>query len=840
MSRLFTKSVVLFTFAVIVFAGCGGGSGNSGNGKPPVTPPVPQTYTVTFNSNLGSPVQTAIVNSGGTAFKPSDPTRAGYDFEGWYRDSGFANKVIFPIVVTENITLYARWTPVSSQTYFVTFVTNGGSSVAALTGTSISVEPSTSRYGYDFDGWFINPGFSGSRITFPYALTQDITLYAKWKPASLQTYNVTFVTNGGSPVAAMNVSSISVEPSTSRFGYDFDGWFTTSGFSGSRVAFPYDVTQDITLYAKWKPASSQTYTVTFVTNGGSPVAAMNVSSVSVEPYTSRSGYVFDGWFFNPGFSGGRVAFPYNVTEDITWYAKWTPVSSQTYTVTFVTNGGSSVASMNVSSISVEPSTSRSGYDFGGWFLNSGFSGSRVAFPCAVTQNMTLYAKWTSMPVIEEFIEIYTADQLNDIRNNLSGSYKLMSNISLSSYANWVPIGTESAPFRGKIDGNGFKITDLTIRRSLYTGLFGYVRGGTLITLAIEGVGLNYTYVSRSYTYTGSIAGYVSNGTISNSYSTGNISSGTYVGGIAGYVSNGIINNSYNIGDVSSSFDGYSYAGGIAGYTSNSIISNSYSMGNVSSSSSGSYNPYAYAGGITGYVSNDIISNSYNIGNIYASGFSTAFYSSYTLFSSYAGGIAGHVLDNSTIGNSYSMGNVSSSSVANASSGVSPNSSYAGGIAGHVENNNTLKNNYSIGDISSYSSYTSYAGGIAGMVANSAGGIAGGSRSTITNCAALNDRITARNFAGRIAGYVSNDAYTASIFNNFALNTMQSTGAAEFYITNIALYGISKTDVQLKTQTTYSDSVNGDGLGGLGWKFGEDDDNPWIMPTSGGYPILYWQ
>jgi hypothetical protein len=49
-------------------------------------------------------------------------------------------------------------------------------------------------------------------------------------------------------------------------------------------------------------------------------------------------------------------------------------------------------------------------------------------------------------------------------------------------------------------------------------------------------------------------------------------------------------------------------------------------------------------------------------------------------------------------------------------------------------------------------------------------------------------------------------------------------------------GTDKPDAQLKTQSTYSDAVNGDGSGGLGWDF----DNIWKMPKNGGYPILKWQ
>jgi hypothetical protein len=46
--------------------------------------------------------------------------------------------------------------------------------------------------------------------------------------------------------------------------------------------------------------------------------------------------------------------------------------------------------------------------------------------------------------------------------------------------------------------------------------------------------------------------------------------------------------------------------------------------------------------------------------------------------------------------------------------------------------------------------------------------------------------------------------------------------------------------QLQTRATYESAINGDGLGGLDWQFGNDSVHPWKMPEGGGYPILYWQ
>jgi len=67
--------------------------------------------------------------------------------------------------------------------------------------------------------------------------------------------------------------------------------------------------------------------------------------------------------------------------------------------------------------------------------------------------------------------------------------------------------------------------------------------------------------------------------------------------------------------------------------------------------------------------------------------------------------------------------------------------------------------------------------------------------------------------------------------------VSGAGSAEMY------HGFGKSDVQLRSKSTYSDPVGINGQGGLGWKFdGNNDTAPWKMPTSGSYPypILYWQ
>jgi len=74
-----------------------------------ITPPIP-TFEVTFNSNGGTAVENQVVNSGATVESPTDPSRSGYTFVGWFTDNNtFENQWNFATQVTGDLTLYAQW-----------------------------------------------------------------------------------------------------------------------------------------------------------------------------------------------------------------------------------------------------------------------------------------------------------------------------------------------------------------------------------------------------------------------------------------------------------------------------------------------------------------------------------------------------------------------------------------------------------------------------------------------------------------------------------------------------------------------------------------------------------
>lgn len=209
-------------------------------------------------------------------------------------------------------------------------------------------------------------------------------------------HTVTFDSQGGSAVSSATVvdgDHVSQPSPPTKAHAVFVGWATTAG-GGTSWDFANDIVLgDTTLYAIWTP---ETHTVTFSTGAGSAVSSQvidwnTMASSPADP--TRAGYTFAGWATT---NGGSTLWNFGsdpVTADVTLYALWTPV---TYTVSFDSQGGTSVASQGVSngSLAVAPSSpTRAHYVFRGWVLTPSGSTLWNFATDPVTANRTLYASW---------------------------------------------------------------------------------------------------------------------------------------------------------------------------------------------------------------------------------------------------------------------------------------------------------------------------------------------------------------------------------------------------------------------------------------------------------------
>ena len=198
-------------------------------------------------------------------------------------------------------------------------------------------------------------------------------------------------------------------------------------------------------------------------------------------------------------------------------------------------------------------------------------------------------------IAQGYTIIRTAEDLDNIHNDLSGKYILMNDIDLSGI-DWEPIGTLSNAFKGILEGNGFIIQNLYINStSDYVGLFGCSMGGE-----INNLGLENSIITGNANVGGIVGAVYEQTAISNCYVTGNITGNRVVGGLVGYIqfSGAGIVDSY----VNADIKGNKTIGGIAGDLK-ANLTNSYATGTVTGNSS--------VGGLGGNFQNAKIVNSYS-------------------------------------------------------------------------------------------------------------------------------------------------------------------------------------------------------------------------------------
>ena len=149
------------------------------------------TYTVTLNAGDGT------INSGNVtsytygvgATLPTDVTRTGYTFKGWYDNENLTSSPVTAISNTEtgNKEYWAKW---EINQYTVTVKPENGEADIAITqdyGTPITA-PTLTREGYQFNGW---------DKTFPTTMpAENLTITAQWRDIAAPTGEIKIAENG--------------------------------------------------------------------------------------------------------------------------------------------------------------------------------------------------------------------------------------------------------------------------------------------------------------------------------------------------------------------------------------------------------------------------------------------------------------------------------------------------------------------------------------------------------------------------------------------------------------------------------------------------------------------
>ena len=323
------------------------------------------TYAVTLNTNGGT------INNGNVteytygvgATLPTDVTRTGYTFKGWYYNENLTGSPVTAIGDTEtgNKEYWAKW---EINQYTVTVKPENGKADITITqdyGTPITAPADPTREGYTFKGW-------DKEIpkTMP---AENMTVKAQWE---INQYTISFDTNGGSEIAPITQdygTKITAPADPTRKGYTFKGW---------DKEIPKTMpAENMTVKAQWE---INRYTITFDTAGGSEIAPITQdygTNITAPANPTRKGYTFKGW---------DKEIPETMpAENITVKAQW---EINQYTIAFDTNGGSEIAPITQdygTEITAPADPTRKGYTFKGW--------DKEIPKTMPAENMTVKAQW---------------------------------------------------------------------------------------------------------------------------------------------------------------------------------------------------------------------------------------------------------------------------------------------------------------------------------------------------------------------------------------------------------------------------------------------------------------
>ena len=354
---------------------------------------------VTFVTNGGTDVAGQTVKTDEKITKPSDPTRTGYTFGGWYTDLNCTKAWNFDSdKVSDAMTLYAKWT---ANTYDVTLNLNyvGAAKPENVTVTydgTYSALTTPERVGYDFLGWF-TAQTDGEQVTADskVSITAPQTLYAHWKEGAA-TYTVKHYQQNTEDMTDNKYTEFESETLSGITGQQTEAKAKTyTGFAPAKAFEQQTIKADsstvISIYY-----DRLTYTVTWM-NGDTELKTETLRYGAMPYYKgdtpTKEGtghtYTFTGWSPEPS----------EVTGNVTYTAQFSD-SLNTYNITYQLNNGTN-ASGNPSRYTYGTAVTladptRTGYTFGGWFTNSDFSGTAVTeIPADATGDKTFYAKWTA-------------------------------------------------------------------------------------------------------------------------------------------------------------------------------------------------------------------------------------------------------------------------------------------------------------------------------------------------------------------------------------------------------------------------------------------------------------
>lgn len=393
----------------------------SGGDEPP-TPPTP-TYTLSYDENGGTGTmdsQSAESGQSVTVLANAFTAPTGYTFQEWNtngKGSGTKYAAGQSVTLTEDLTLYAVWSPLS---YTITLDAAGGTggsgSISAIFDEAMPNITIPSREGYDFLGYFSEPNGAGKQYydangssTNSWITPSDATLYAAWKEQSGDTP----ATEGDLHFWFFYPADATANGVTNDASFFSNMFSSTSSQAGSLTidGISYAITRrsgDTPKFGEFTIPSGKKgiFYALAISSGGSDRQINLISNETKIELTVPGGSdsykrieseeLPAGSYSIEREGSGNVRLGVVVVKTIDDGGE-VPPTALIYTVTWDANGGvCTTASSSVqenTAVGELPEASREGYTFDGWF-SAAEGGEQISAETIIVSDTTFYAHFT--------------------------------------------------------------------------------------------------------------------------------------------------------------------------------------------------------------------------------------------------------------------------------------------------------------------------------------------------------------------------------------------------------------------------------------------------------------
>ena len=468
MKRIKLFYIFISIFSLILLIGCSNETKDNSN----------VFYTVVFESNGGTSIESLNVKHNEKINKPTDPTKEGYVFEGWYTDSLL--NIIYDFendVVTSNLILYAKWIGNSNTSYKVEHyqqnIDDASYSLYETTYSTGTTDSYSNARPLEYTGFTVSSTINQELIAADGSTSIKIFYERNSYNLTINNDNENYgnISENFGSYKFNKTVTITASP---KDGYIFDGWYDGNSQISDKSTYIFNMpAKNITYTAKWATSSSTIYKVEHyqqnINDDNYTLYNTETKYGTTDTLTNASANTYAGFTSPSNITQERIK-PDGSTIIKVYYTRNTYnliVNSNNSKGGTITNNSGTYKYKQPITVSTSINT---GYSFDGWFLNGVYKSTALSYKIVMPdEDTTITAKYTASKVkytVEHYLQnandndytLYETVKMNGITDTLTDA-------TIKTYAGFT---SPESITQQIINGDGSTVIKIYYDRDFYS------------------------------------------------------------------------------------------------------------------------------------------------------------------------------------------------------------------------------------------------------------------------------------------------------------------------------------------------------------------------------------